>query len=167
MTVMNMLIGVLCEVISAVAVEEKESMIVDKVHDKLGSIMGDLDQNKDGTLSWDEFQAVLDIPHALAMLESVNVDAASMVDMAEDAFFEDGEPVSLTFPDFMEMVLDLRGGQQASVKDILRMGKRFTKKIMNVNGKIEKLEGKVANVTGLQDSMGGKLDQLLSYLEKK
>merc|ERR1712100_698594 len=30
LTIMNMLIGVLCEVISAVAAEEKESMIVDK-----------------------------------------------------------------------------------------------------------------------------------------
>merc|ERR1719456_2044539 len=43
LTVMNMLIGVLCEVISAVAEEEKESMMVEKVNEMFGKIVEDLD----------------------------------------------------------------------------------------------------------------------------
>merc|ERR1719327_1124268 len=75
LTVMNMLIGVLCEVISAVAEEEKESMMVDKVNEKFADIVKELDTSGDGTLSWDEFQMILDFPQALKALESVNVDA--------------------------------------------------------------------------------------------
>merc|ERR1719424_1190268 len=59
LTVMNMLIGVLCEVISGVAEEEKESMMVDKVNEKFESIVNKLDEDNDGTLSWDEFQQIL------------------------------------------------------------------------------------------------------------
>merc|ERR1719378_1562688 len=103
LTILNMLIGVLCEVISAVAAEEKESMMVDKIHDKLGGIVAYLDKNNDGFLSWQEFQDIVQFPEALAALESVGVDAESMVDMAEDSFFEDGVPVSLSFDDFMDM----------------------------------------------------------------
>merc|ERR1719387_2389302 len=52
LTVMNMLIGVLCEVISAVAEEEKESMMCDKVNDKFINVVAKLDTNHDGTLCW-------------------------------------------------------------------------------------------------------------------
>lgn len=145
-TVMNMLIGVLCEVISAVAVEEKESMIVDKVHEKFDGIVKQLDKDGDGGLSWEEFQKILDFPEALAALESVNVCPESMVDMAEDFFFEDGEPVEVSFDEFMEMVLDLRGGQQATVKDIMGLGKRFNSKIVKTNSQVLSLEERLKSI---------------------
>merc|ERR1719272_835005 len=141
LTIMNMLIGVLCEVISSVAEEESESMIVDKVNDKFGEIVGILDSNNDGTLSWQEFQQILVYPEALTALESVNVNPECMVELAEDFFFEDGEPVAVTFEEFMCMVLDLRGGQQATVKDIMGLGKRSNKKFMNLKTRIDDLEG--------------------------
>jgi len=148
LTVMNMLIGVLCEVISAVADGEKESMMVDTVNEKFGKIMRDLDSNNDGTLSWGEFQQILDYGDGLDALESMKIDVENMVDAAEDFFFEDGQPVAVAFPDFMQMVLDLRGGQQATVKDIMGLGKRFNKKFMSVREKIDKIETKVLSMHG-------------------
>jgi len=165
LTVMNMLIGVLCEVISAVAAEETEAMMVDKVHDKFGSIIEKLDDNNDGTISWDEFKAILELPEAIAAFESVNVNPESMVDVAEDVFFEDGEPLAVPFDDFMGMVLDLRGGQQATVENIMGLGKRFSQKFMNVNGRMEKMEITVDEVCGRMDSVDSKLDQILSHLK--
>ena len=110
---MNMLIGVLCEVSSAVTVGEKlenESMMVDKVHEQFGWIVSRLDNDNDGTLSWEEFQGILDFPEALRTLESVNANAEELIDMAEDYFFQAGMPIAVTFEDFMSMVLGLRGG---------------------------------------------------------
>lgn len=148
LTVMNMLIGVLCEVIAAVAEEEKESMIVDKVNEKFSLICKDLDKNGDGTLSWDEFLLILDYPEALDALDSVGVDMESMVDLAEDFFNEDGEPVCVTFMEFMEMVLDLRGGQTATVKDIMGLGKRFNKKFMKVKDIMDRIDNHVERCEG-------------------
>eukprot|EP00747_Dinoflagellata_sp_TGD_P145478 gnl/TRDRNA2_/TRDRNA2_176591_c7_seq14.p1 gnl/TRDRNA2_/TRDRNA2_176591_c7~~gnl/TRDRNA2_/TRDRNA2_176591_c7_seq14.p1 ORF type:complete len:573 (+),score=112.80 gnl/TRDRNA2_/TRDRNA2_176591_c7_seq14:31-1719(+) len=151
LTVMNMLIGVLCEVISAVAAEENESTMVDKINEKFGEIVAQLDENNDGTISWDEFQGILEYPEATLALESVNVDPEGMVDMAEDFFFEDGKPVNVTFQDFMGMVLDCRGGQQATVKDVMSLGKRFN--------------GKFLAVSGTVDTLNLKLDELLSLMQ--
>jgi len=153
LTVMNMLIGVLCEVISAVAEEEKESMMCEKVNDKFGEIVNRLDKNNDGTLCWDEFQKILDYPDALKALGDVNVDPEAMVDMAEDLFFEDGEPITLTFEEFMEMVLDLRGGQEATVKDVMSLGKRFSHKFMNNKMRIDNIEKKMDNVNNKFDGL--------------
>merc|ERR1719326_1750452 len=154
LTVMNMLIGVLCEVISAVAEEEKESMMVDKVNDKFKDIVKDLDTSGDGTLSWDEFQMILDFPQALKALESVNVDPEIMVDMAEDFFFEDGEKVDVTFDQFMEMVLDLRGGQNATVENIMTLAKRFNHKFLGLKTRMDTMD------EGLQ-KIDDRLDNIL------
>merc|ERR1712190_296910 len=56
LTVMNMLIGVLCEVVSAVAATEKESLTVNWVKAKLQDIleMQGVDQNGDGKISKEE-----------------------------------------------------------------------------------------------------------------
>merc|ERR1712151_1083405 len=97
-----------------------------------GEIVEELDENGDGSISWSEFKAILDHPGAIKALESVNVDAEAMVDMAEDFFFEDGQQVSVSFDEFMGLVLDLRGGQQATVKDMMGLGKRVSAKFQSV-----------------------------------
>jgi hypothetical protein len=155
LTVMNMLIGVLCEVISAVAEEEKESMMVDKVHDKFADVVKSLDKDGSGMLSWDEFQQIMDMPDAIDALESVNVDVEVMVDMAEDFFFDDGEKVDVSFECFMEMVLDLRGGQSASVENIMTLAKRFNKKFFAVKQRIDTFDDRI-------DGISGKLDALIA-----
>jgi len=154
MTVLNMLIGVLCQVISAVAEEEKESMMIDKVKDKFTSICAELDENKDGVISWKEFQKILDFPAALSALASVNVDPEGLVDVAEDFFFDDSDrPIGLTFEQFMTMVLDVRGGQEATVKDVMSMGKRFGAKFINVKGRIESINDKLAAIDSNLDRL--------------
>lgn len=148
LTILNMLIGVLCEVISAVAAEEKESMIVDKVHEKFGKIVNDLDENGDGFLSWEEFEMLIDHPEAVAALESVNVDPASMVDVAEDFFTDAGLPVKVSFAEFMSMVLDLRGGQKATVKDMMGLGKSFNKSMLKAKNRLDVTDKKIQRIEG-------------------
>jgi hypothetical protein len=165
LTVMNMLIGVLCEVISAVAVEENESMMVEKVHEKFGGIVALLDDNNDGTISWDEFKALLEYPDAIAALEDVNVNPESMVDVAEDIFFDDMDPVAVPFDDFMGLVLDLRGGQTATVENIMGLGKRFSQKFIKFHERIAKVEANCGKVTGRMDQIDLKLNAILSHLK--
>jgi len=143
LTVMNMLIGVLCEVISAVAAEEKEIMIVDKVNEKFSAICQELDKNGDGELTWEEFKGIMDNKDAMRALESVNVDPVSLVDMGEDFFFEDNVPVKVSFDEFMGMVLDLRGGQAAAVKDVMGLGRRFNKKLFKTKDRFKGFQSKL------------------------
>lgn len=143
LTVMNMLIGVLCEVISETAVVEKDSMITDKVYERFGDIVETLDGDKNQKISWTEFQYIMGMPTAIRELESVDVDPIGMIDLAEDFFFDEGIPRELTFEEFMEMILDMRGHQQATLKHIMLLGKRFNKKSANVKSIILGIESKI------------------------
>eukprot|EP00747_Dinoflagellata_sp_TGD_P145479 gnl/TRDRNA2_/TRDRNA2_176591_c7_seq15.p1 gnl/TRDRNA2_/TRDRNA2_176591_c7~~gnl/TRDRNA2_/TRDRNA2_176591_c7_seq15.p1 ORF type:complete len:338 (+),score=53.52 gnl/TRDRNA2_/TRDRNA2_176591_c7_seq15:265-1278(+) len=166
LTVMNMLIGVLCEVISAVAAEENESTMVDKINEKFGEIVAQLDENNDGTISWDEFQGILEYPEATLALESVNVDPEGMIDMAEDVFFEDGQEACLSFNDFMGMVLDLRGGQNATVKDIMSNGKRLNGKILGVAKRIDKTDTRLDSIEDHLQTVVNRMDSIDARLER-
>lgn len=167
LTVLNMLVGVLCEIISAVAAEEQETMIVDKVHEKLGQIVQEADENNDGTMSWDEFKTMMEHPEAIAAMESVNVSPESLIDIAEDVFFDEGQPVALSFDDFMNVVLDLRGGQQATVHNILGLGKRMSSKFLNLNTRMDSVEGRMALRADRISDIESKLDDILDHLTGK
>lgn len=143
MTVMNMLIGVLCEVIQGVAEEEKETIMVDFVKEKFLSIVEKLDSNNNRRISFLEFQKIIHIPEAIDALQTCNVDPLAMVDFAEDFFVEDGEPIELSFEEFMELVLNLRGGQTAQIKDLMALGKRFGRKFSECKSKMESIEDKI------------------------
>jgi len=162
MTIMNMLVGVLCEVISAVAEEEQESMIVDKVNEKFGEVVARIDTDGNRLVSWKEFQKIMEFPDAIKALESVNVDPVGMVELAEDFFFEDDRPVQLNFSQFMEMVLDMRGGQQATLKDVMRSNKQSNAKFKDVKCRIEHVARKVSAVDNRMAGMDAKLDEIVS-----
>jgi len=125
-TVMNMLIGVLCEVVSAVAAAEKEQMQVSFAREKLGGILDELDEDGNGKISQDEFAGLLNNREACIALHSLGVDVIGLVDFA-DVIFEhtddEEQETELTFPEFMDIVLQLRGSANATVRDIVELRK--------------------------------------------
>jgi hypothetical protein len=126
LTVMNMLIGVLCEIIAAVAEKERAAMQIETLSARMREIMTLLDRNKNGMICYSEFADIIQNPEALAVLTEVGVDPLCVVDFAELFFFEDGVPVAeLTFEGLMEMVLDLRSSNMATVKDMLNLWMKF------------------------------------------
>jgi hypothetical protein len=145
LTVLNMLIGVLCEVVAAVASTEKESLTVAFVHEKLQHVMKNcgLDEDGDGEISKEEFCKILENRDACMTLQEVGVDVCGLVDVVDFIFAEreqdednddgDGEPQQLSFGDFMEIVLQLRGSNNATVKDVVDL-RKF---IVSQNEKLE------------------------------
>jgi hypothetical protein len=125
LTVMNMLIGVLCEVVSAVAETERDDIKTTTLSFKMREVVGALDRDKNKMISYAEFTEILEHPKTLEALADVGVDPLGLVDFAEFFFFEDGVPVELTFETFMEMVLDLRETNKATVKDRLLVWKQI------------------------------------------
>jgi len=124
LTVMNMLVGVLVEVVANVSTMENETMMVNMVRAKMLLMIEKLELDKDGngTLSKAEFEQLLVLPEAAQFMQSVGVDVVGLVEFS-DFIFKEKE---LTFPDFVELVLQLRGSNQATVKDIVDMRKQMT-----------------------------------------
>jgi hypothetical protein len=134
MTVLNMLIGVLCEVVSAVAATEKEALTVAYVKSKVEEVISEfgVDEDGDRRVSKREFKKILEIPSACNALQEVDVDVVGLVDIAdfifeeEDKDDEEGKPKeekALSFEEFMDLVLSLRSSNSATVKDIVDLRK--------------------------------------------
>eukprot|EP00747_Dinoflagellata_sp_TGD_P073602 gnl/TRDRNA2_/TRDRNA2_157973_c6_seq1.p1 gnl/TRDRNA2_/TRDRNA2_157973_c6~~gnl/TRDRNA2_/TRDRNA2_157973_c6_seq1.p1 ORF type:complete len:165 (+),score=42.82 gnl/TRDRNA2_/TRDRNA2_157973_c6_seq1:2-496(+) len=157
---MNMLIGVLCEVISAVAAEEREAMLTSTVIEKMGNILNTLDSDDSGKISLKEFQEILNIPEALAALEQVGVDPVGIVDFAEVFFFQDGKQVDIEFGRFMEMVLDLRGSNVATVKDLMTNTKKVSGKFLSQQLQINELKETTKRI----DRKSERIERLLKEL---
>merc|ERR1719356_605352 len=89
--VMNMLIGVLCEVVSAVASTEKEEMNVLALRSKLAEAMDKLDQNMNGKLTEKEFVRIMGDMKTVALLNEIGVDPIALIDMAPKIFETTGD----------------------------------------------------------------------------
>lgn len=85
-TILNMLVGVLCEVVAAVAEAEKGKAVITYVKSTLIDILTELDTDGTGTISKDEFAVLLEVPSAVDALEQLGVDVANLLMLADVLF---------------------------------------------------------------------------------
>jgi hypothetical protein len=132
LTVMNMLVGVLCEVVSVVSSVEKEALLVNFVKNQLQEMLVEtgIDADGDNNISKGEFDALLEKPEAARALQEVGVDVVGLVDYSDFIFNKGAE---LTFGDFMDVVLQLRGSNTATVKDIVDLRKLVATEMSSMN----------------------------------
>mmetsp|Transcript_27718 Transcript_27718/g.45370 ORF Transcript_27718/g.45370 Transcript_27718/m.45370 type:complete len:347 (-) Transcript_27718:47-1087(-) len=122
LTVMNMLVGILCEVVTVVSAVEKEEILLKSVKSLLKQLLLDAqaDEDGDGSISRKEFDQMLTNPTCVRTLSEVGVDVFALVDLADFIF---GQKSSLSFASFMDAVLQLRGSNTATVKDVVDLQK--------------------------------------------
>eukprot|EP00927_Polykrikos_kofoidii_P021649 TRINITY_DN20425_c0_g1_i1.p1 TRINITY_DN20425_c0_g1~~TRINITY_DN20425_c0_g1_i1.p1 ORF type:complete len:824 (+),score=148.36 TRINITY_DN20425_c0_g1_i1:66-2474(+) len=138
LTVMNMLIGVLVEVVQVVASIEKETMQVQFVKSKLRECLESLDDNSDALISRTEFESMLEKPSAARALQDVGVDVVGLIDFTDFIFEKEDD---LSFFEFMDTVLKLRGTNQATVKDIVDMRKSVIAELKDMTRSLSSLLG--------------------------
>eukprot|EP00929_Paragymnodinium_shiwhaense_P035152 TRINITY_DN1901_c0_g2_i1.p1 TRINITY_DN1901_c0_g2~~TRINITY_DN1901_c0_g2_i1.p1 ORF type:complete len:909 (-),score=169.99 TRINITY_DN1901_c0_g2_i1:312-3038(-) len=115
-------------VVNGVAVSEREEMLVIHVGEQMEKVVALIDEDGGGTISRDEFMLILDCELAIEALQDVGVDVIGLVDFADFIFGDEDEqgsqpPVELTLPEFMSVVLQLRGSNNATVKDVVDLRK--------------------------------------------
>mmetsp|Transcript_67632 Transcript_67632/g.130627 ORF Transcript_67632/g.130627 Transcript_67632/m.130627 type:complete len:614 (-) Transcript_67632:195-2036(-) len=139
LTVMNMLIGVICEMVLKVGASERQQATQSFVTEKLTDLINTgADENNDNLISKDEFIKMLNNKEATAILNDVNIDVIGLVDFIDIIF----EPVNgeeeklLTLPEFMKVILDLRGDQMAKVRDLMAMKQYIQSCFMRLEEKL-------------------------------
>eukprot|EP00927_Polykrikos_kofoidii_P039652 TRINITY_DN33994_c0_g1_i1.p1 TRINITY_DN33994_c0_g1~~TRINITY_DN33994_c0_g1_i1.p1 ORF type:complete len:738 (-),score=115.54 TRINITY_DN33994_c0_g1_i1:302-2470(-) len=123
LTIMNMLVGVLVEVVSVVSKVEKEQIVVSFVKQQLSTLLSaeKIDSDENGRISKDEFENLVLNPKGSQVIHDVGVDVEGLVDFMDFIFGEDN--AEITFDDFMDIILQLRGTNSATVKDIVDLRK--------------------------------------------
>lgn len=156
LTVMNMLIGVICEMVLNVGERERECSTVVYVTEKLQQLMDTcgVDENDDMLISKQEFLNMLtNNRKATTILRDVGVDVVGLVDVVDTIFTLDAEDEEenldenhekqLTFDEFVKVVLDLRGTKTSRVKDVMNLRK-------HINGHFARLEQRLCDSGLLQ-----------------
>lgn len=117
LTGLNMLVGILVEVISVVAVVEKEQLVAVLVKDTLLSLL-DTGSGSKQHISQEEFECLLVNPRAAKVVKEVGVDVVGLVELSDSIFQGKKE---LAVDEFFRILLQLRGSNTAMVKDIVDM----------------------------------------------
>mmetsp|Transcript_13133 Transcript_13133/g.41016 ORF Transcript_13133/g.41016 Transcript_13133/m.41016 type:complete len:272 (+) Transcript_13133:153-968(+) len=115
-TLMNMMVGVLVDIVNLTALYEREQLDIRFVKEYFVKLAKRIDVNGDDIISKAEFNELMHMPEALRALQGVGVDVVGLVDLA--SFMFRGMD-SMRLPDFMDLVLQLRGSNKATVKDIV------------------------------------------------
>jgi len=126
-TILNMLIGILCEVVSSVKQVEKERMDIQWLSSTLKKVMEEqIDSDHDGLVSKAEFLSLFDKSVALDALAQMGFDVISLVDYGDILFGIDETEIKLSFDDFIAVLLQSRRSQAATQKDIRELQKFLT-----------------------------------------
>jgi len=163
LTVMNMLVGVLVEVVGVVAGTEKDKLSILYVKYQLEDAMYMLGLDTNMAFPREDFARIIMYPEMLRVMQNVGVDPTALADTAS-LIFDDLErdmkgtdtrpgldeiPV-LSFETFIDTVLKLRGKNIATVKDVKeqtrvmkflvgRLEESFESMINNMNKEFVKL----------------------------
>mmetsp|Transcript_37084 Transcript_37084/g.102061 ORF Transcript_37084/g.102061 Transcript_37084/m.102061 type:complete len:663 (+) Transcript_37084:86-2074(+) len=121
-TLLNMLVGILCEVVSVVASEERERSLLHFVYTELKSLLMLVDCDGDGNelISKEEFEKLLALPKAAQVFNIIGVDMDGLKGLKNLIFAGGSE---MTFVELMDFVLQLRSSNTATVKDFVDLRK--------------------------------------------
>lgn len=123
-TILNMLIGVLCDVVSSVGEVEHEQLTIQAVSEQLKEIVNqtldvsNIAEGEELQITKKDFLDILAHKDSAMFLDEEEINVFALVDLVDTIFAsEDGQDKVLTFSDLVEILLDQRGNNEASVKD--------------------------------------------------
>jgi len=134
LTIMNMLIGILCDVVRCVADVEKDAAFSRQLDDQVTDLAKTLDTTKSGTITKHEFDEVTRDPALARYLDELGVDIVGISDYAHFIFSQCEE---LSYQDFLMMVSQFRGAKGVTVKDMMDMRQFMALELQYVKGHLD------------------------------
>jgi len=134
--IMNMLIGVLVEVVAVVASVEKEKNQVASVKRVMHRWAPQADMDGDNMFGLDEFKRMLSHSGCAKELNDVGVDAVALIDHADFVYRNKTE---LTFAELLTVVLGLRGRNDPKVQDLVQLRKFLHAEMLRIENSLESL----------------------------
>lgn len=136
LTVLNMLIGVLCHVITQVAESEKDESDISLMKSTVLVLLKYLDEDGSGFLDKHEIQTLVHDEQAAKILKQLEIDIDHFVDYMDMKFFVSGRPQSIS--EVMDYMLMLRGDRSLNMRDSIQITHFAIWKLsVVVNSKVE------------------------------
>lgn len=134
LTVMNMLVGILVEVVSVTASVEEEEMAASVLKDSLEPLLLSLNPAHRDHISRVDLETMLVNPKIAAVLKLVNVDPVGLAELVPFIFKTDSR--QLSYSEFLKLLLSLRGSRSVTVKDIVDLRKFMVRELWDLEMKL-------------------------------
>eukprot|EP00930_Biecheleria_cincta_P055626 TRINITY_DN41931_c0_g1_i1.p1 TRINITY_DN41931_c0_g1~~TRINITY_DN41931_c0_g1_i1.p1 ORF type:complete len:613 (-),score=104.03 TRINITY_DN41931_c0_g1_i1:229-2022(-) len=141
-TVMNMLIGILCQVVSEVKSADDEKTAIQLMQQYLRDMLVELDTDKNGQISRSELAEVVKNKTAVRVLEKLDVNPMYVMDLTEKLFEEDiaaGRVPEVTREELMEVILKVRGNRNVAMQDLVEVQIDLRRLLCRSMNKIDEL----------------------------
>ncbi|CAE7191499.1 CACNA1H [Symbiodinium sp. KB8] len=153
-TVMNMLIGIVCEVVSEVKLSDEKNTAVVYLKRNLRNLLIELDEDNNNQISKRELNAASKLPRAREVLKELDVNVDNLIVLTEPLFEQDadaGREQEVTREELLNVILDMRGDRDVRMEDIVelrcdirrfvhRQTNELVKKTDEIAGHIESIE---------------------------
>merc|ERR1712113_335398 len=144
------LVGILCEVASQVARSAKEEVEKTYLETNLLGVLECYDSNDDRQIGIREFLLIMENPEVHETLTKFGTDPVGLASLRDRLFLE--ESSRITFTDLFEVIVRLRGGQNAHVTDIVELREYVKSTVL----------AKLAEVCMRQDGLITQIERLYS-----
>merc|ERR1719247_3562121 len=111
--ILQMLIGVLCDVVSRVGQEQRDAQAIGIVKQELLEIITEADGG-DGKISQEEYRKVMKHPKSVAVLKKLNINRLFLMELQKMMFPKKTSTVSIKA--VLELMIMCRGDNQATVE---------------------------------------------------
>jgi len=149
MCILQMLIGVLCDVVSTVKAEEQNATAVGLLKQELlGSLMAC--DNGDGKITHEELHAVIHSAHSKGLLKKLNVNHSFLVELIKELYDKPGRQVPIK--EILDLMVNCRGDNVITIETMAGALVRIIKEITDVKEALERDLGSLERQ--LQSDMG-------------
>merc|ERR1711959_597108 len=126
-TLLNMLVGVMVDIIQVIGFAQKEGITVSVLATGLREVMKEMDRNPEAPFSKYEFLKFLNEPQVMGLFYENGVDVIALVETSEFVFEDmQRQQEEFHFSNLIDMVMNLRGTNPATVRDV-KDSLKFTK----------------------------------------
>jgi len=143
-TLLNMLIGILCEVVTATSEGERLKSSEARIHDAIESIFNAMDEDQSGSISREEFLKMEDDEEVIAALAQLKVKTKHFR-MYADLMFEevgedDDEEPTIPLAATIEMIMSLRPGTTVTALEFALLCQSINRNHYHVKNAIIRVE---------------------------
>lgn len=133
LTVMNMLIGILCDVVATVAETEKEESFQKEVERQIHRLAEELDTDGSGTITQAEFDIILHDPALTTSFYDIGVDLVGLADFARFIFDQCDE---ITYSEYAQLVCEFHGSKITTVKDLMALRRYLSMELLSLEDRL-------------------------------
>jgi hypothetical protein len=155
MLILQMLIGVLCDVVSRVGSEQRDSVAIGLVKQELLEDLRRFDGG-DGKISQEELKTVMHNPKSKAILRKLNINRGFLLELQKMMFQTPGQQV--TIKSVLELMIMCRGDQPTTVE---AMSGGILSIIHELGGIRKILE---ADLEGVEHRLESDIDQMITEI---